>query len=332
MNFKESKKILEEIKKAERILVNCHRGPDSDSVGSALAVSYVLKKIGKSVDIVCPSEKIYDNVAFLKDYESIKKGVNFKNFNFSNYNLFVILDSSNLEMVFGSSKILFPKIKSIVIDHHHTSEGFGDINLIDKKASSVGEMLYLLFCDWQVGVDEDTSTALLTAIFGDTGIFKYPNASERTFEITYQLIKSGAKKDVIISNIYRNNDFNLLKFWGEALMRLVVDEEYGFVYSAIPFEVYESLGRPEYAKETAVDLFGQSTKGSDFGFMALETKKGTLSVSFRSRLGFDTSKIALALGGGGHMAASGAKVVGMSFDAAVEKVVGVARKYAKKNR
>ena len=40
MNYKESAKILEEIKRAKYILVNCHRNPDPDSVASALASDF----------------------------------------------------------------------------------------------------------------------------------------------------------------------------------------------------------------------------------------------------------------------------------------------------
>jgi len=60
MNYKESKKILEEIKKAKKILVNCHRGPDPDSIGSALAMKGVLKKLKKEgkLEIAEPSEDI----------------------------------------------------------------------------------------------------------------------------------------------------------------------------------------------------------------------------------------------------------------------------------
>ena len=54
MNYKESSEILKEIKKAKKILINCHRSPDPDSVGSALAMRKVLADMDKSVEVVCP--------------------------------------------------------------------------------------------------------------------------------------------------------------------------------------------------------------------------------------------------------------------------------------
>ena len=42
-------KILESIKDAEHILLNCHAGTDADSVGSSLAMHFYLKSLGKKV-------------------------------------------------------------------------------------------------------------------------------------------------------------------------------------------------------------------------------------------------------------------------------------------
>lgn len=331
MNYPQSKHILEEINKAKNILVNCHRGPDLDSVGSALSMSYVLKNLDKNVTVICPSEKIYEDLDFLKGYDNILKKVRFNNFGFDKYDLFLSLDSSTWSMVSGVEGLKIPDIKIIAIDHHHTNDKYGNINLVDESRSSVAELLYLVYEDWEVKVDKDISTALLTGIIGDTGIFKYPNTTIKTFEIAYKLMEIGADKNIIIDKAYRNYDFDLIKFWGEALDLAKVDNKYNFVYSFIPYKVFEKWGKPDNAKEMAADLFSQSTKGTDFGIVGLEREPGNLSLSLRARNDFDTSVIAKELNGGGHKAASGGKVEGIDFEKAVQKVLRVARKYAKAN-
>src|SRR3989344_2487838 len=150
MNYKESKQILEEIKKANKILLNCHRGPDPDSIGSALATKYVLENMGKTVGIICPSEGLYDDASYLKDYELIQKNIDFRKFNFNVYDLFITMDSSSWDMVSSDKDIPLASIPIIVIDHHKTNKEFGLINLVDKSVSSVGEMLFLLFQDWEI--------------------------------------------------------------------------------------------------------------------------------------------------------------------------------------
>lgn len=328
MNYKTSQEILEEINKANKILLNCHRGPDPDSIGSALALSYALEKMGKNTEIICPSEKLYDELSFLRDYEKIKKDVNFSTFDYSKYDLFICQDSSSWDMVSGSKEISIFDIPIIVIDHHKTNTNFGVINLVDSKSSSVGELLYEIIKDWSIEIDKDIATALLTAIIGETGIFKYPNTEVNTIKIAAELMTKGADKDLIIARVYRSVKFNLIKFWGETLMRVVIDEKGKFIYSAVPYSVFESLGKPDYAKESVCDLFAQITEGTEFGIMMLETEPEKLSISLRARNTFDTSKIAQELGGGGHRAASGAKIVGLTFDEAVKKVLDVTRKYA----
>ncbi len=330
MNYGQSQAILTEIKKANRIILNCHRGPDPDSIGSALAMKKVLENMRKEVVVICPSEKLYEVVSFLKGYNQIIKAVDFNTFRFSDFDLFICMDSSSFDMVTGSMDVGLPDLPCIVVDHHATNTDFGKINLVDKNASSVGEMMYKIFEDWNLDLDENVSTSLLTAIIGDTGLLRYPNTTASTFETLYQLIKNGANKDLIVSNLYRNSDYMLLKFWGENLKNKKINKKYKYVYVVLPYKTYVKYGKPDNAKDSAVDLFAQTTKGTRFGFMALETEPGKLSVSFRSRDGFDTSKIAEALGGGGHVAASGAKIEGMPYKEAIKKLLDVVNEYAKK--
>jgi phosphoesterase RecJ-like protein len=326
MNYKESAKILVEIKKAKKILVNCHRGPDSDSVGSALALSRVLKNMGKDVLAICPSDIPHD-LTFLHDADSIKR-VNFSAFDFSEYDLFLVIDSSTYSMVTGLKDSDKPSIKTIVIDHHFSNEKFGKINLIDAKRTSTGELLFKVFEDWGIEINQDVAESLLTGIIGDTGSFQYQNVGEETLRIAATLIEKGANKDKIIYNIYRNIDFKEVKMWGKFIESMKIEDS--FVWSAISLTTYKDFGEYPYAKEDVANLFFPIVKGTDFGIVMVETNENVLSVSFRSRSGFDVSKIAEEVGGGGHKAAAGARIEGLPFEEAVNKVLTAARKHAKK--
>lgn len=327
MNYKESKKILAEIKKAEKILVNCHKSPDPDSVGSAISLYAVLKTLGKEVEIICPSN-LPNSLQFLPFSEQVIR-VDFEKFNFSDYDLFVVLDSGGWNMVVGDASIPQPNIPIISIDHHKTKEKFGTINLIDSEISSTAEILFLLFKDWKVEINKNTAIALLTGIIGDTGVFRFPGVTSQTLEVAKDLMEKGADKDEAIFNVYGSLSFNLVKFWGEVLNRMEFDEEYEFVWSAVPFEVYKEYSHPEGAKETAATMFARIVEDTDFGIVMVERKEKILSISFRSRTDFDVSEIAVALGGGGHKAAAAAEIKGLEFDKAVKKALRVARKFAK---
>lgn len=330
MNYKESKKILEEIKKAKKILVNCHRGPDSDSVGSALALTKVLKSMGKEVKIICPSE-VPEDLHFLEGSGEIAR-VDFSSFNFSEYDLFLAIDSSNYSLVTGSKESVPPKgLPMIVMDHHYSNDGFGDINLVDSEATSTGELLFKVFKDWGAEITSESAESLLTGIIGDTGSFQYQNVGAGTLEIAAELIKKGADKDKIIYQIYRNISFSEVKIWGKIIENMQIDKEHHFVWSVVPVTIYKDYVGSDNIKEDAANLFFPIVAGTDFGVIMEERENDILSVSFRSRSGFDVSKVASELGGGGHKAASGARIEGIPYDEAVERVLSAARKYAKKD-
>lgn len=330
MNYPESQIILDEIKKADKIILNCHRGPDPDGIGSTMSLKSVLEGMGKTVTVICPSKTISKQTNFLKGYGSIKLGVNFDSYDFSKHDLFITLDTPNLELLTGKDGSKIPKIKTIVIDHHFISTLEGDVKLKDAKATSVGEILFNVFSDWGVSLDKDISECILTSIIGDTGALAYPNTTSQTLRIVADLIDKGVDKDMIVNKIYRNENFQMLKFWCEVLSRMQIDPEYNFVYSMIPYEIYKEFSKLDDAKAKAASLFAPIVTETDFGFIGVEETPKFITISFRGRTDFDTSKIAKELGGGGHKVASAVKFEGLSFDEVSEKVLAVARKYARK--
>lgn len=330
MHYKESKKILSEIKKAKKILINSHRGPDPDSVGSALSLYYVIKKMRKNVMIICPSEVKFD-LEYLKHFDKIET-VNFSKFDFSKHDLLVTLDSADWYMVSGDKQTLKPDINIIKIDHHETGQKYGMINLIKKDISSNAELMYYLYQDWAVKITKDIAMALLVGIIGDTGAFRYPNTTDKTLRLAADLMEKGADKELIVASIYSNLDIKILKFWGEILREMKFDKKYKFAWSAIPYKLYEDYDRPVEGRSMAAGLFAQNIKGVNFGMIMVEDIKKRLSVSIRSKAGFNISQLAEEIGGGGHENAAGAKVSGMDFDEAVKKVLQISRKFAKKRK
>lgn len=330
MNYKESSIILKEITDSKKILVNCHRGPDSDSIGSALALSKVVRGMGKEVEVICPSD-IPEDLMFLDGASEIKK-IDFATFKFAGYDTFLVIDSSNYSMVSGSKEMAVTKdVPIIVIDHHFSNDKFGSINLVDSDMTSTGELLFHIFKDWGVKLNQDIAQSLLTGIIGDTGCFQYQNVGDRTLEVAADLIRLGANKDEIIYYIYRNVGFNEVKIWGKIIENMQIDKENRFVWSVLPITDYQNIVGVDSAKEDAANLFFPIVRDTDFGIIMEERDDATLSISFRSRSNFDVSEVAKEIGGGGHKAAAGARIEGLPFEEAVEKVLAAARKHAKKN-
>lgn len=329
MNYEESLKIFEKIKNSKRIVINCHYKPDADGIGSALAIYHVLKGIGGfNIDLICPSSPP-ETLNFIPGFSDIKQK-NYSEMDFSKYDLWIIPDAANWWQISGILDFKDPGIGIVNFDHHETNEvGFKD-SIVAKGLSSTTELLYGVFEDWGIGLDKDIATCLLAGIVGDTGVFRYTNVTTKTLEISMKLMNLGVDKDMIVTRTYGSIPFNELKFWGRILDLMQLEKEYGFVWVAISLDEYEKYGRPSEAKSASASNFAGVVDGTDFGIIMVEEKKDFVTVSLRARGSFDISQIATELGGGGHKEAAGARIVGLSFDEAVKKVLEVARKYAKK--
>lgn len=327
MNYQESQLILEEIKKAKRILINLHRGPDPDSYGSAFALYYFVISLNKKAEVVVSSDsELSDFLSSLEDSHIINF-VDYSKLNFNNYDLFISPDSGSWQQIVNNNLVKIPDIPIIVIDHHPTNEKFGKLNFIEAKASSCSEIIYKLFQDWNFDINSKVAKILLTGIVADTGAFSFSDNAE-TLRIAANLIDLGASKTEIITKMFRNKKFETLKYWGKCFDLLEFDQENMFVWLATPFEIESKYKINDSNFST---MFANIVDGTNFGVVMSEDEPKSLKISFRSRNNFDVSAIAQELGGGGHKTAAGAKVDGLDFNEAVEKVLAVCRKYAKKN-
>lgn len=316
MFYQQSAKILKTIKKSKNILINVHRNPDLDSIGSATALYQALIKIfGKQATLVCPHE-IPENFKFLKGADKVKT-IDFSSFDFSSYDLFLITDSGSYDIVTGSKEIKLPNIKKIVIDHHQTNL-FSDveIKLYDEIAATC-EIIYQMFVDWKIKINSYMATSLFSGIAGDTVFFKYGENTKLTFKIATELLDKGADKNKLVDQVFDSFDFDLVQMIGEFLRNLKKGK--GFVYSIMENKTYEKFGKLRGARETVANLFARSIKGFDFGIMAVEYEKDKFAVSFRSKSDTDVSVIAKKLGGGGHKNAAGATLHG-NIDQVIDKI------------
>lgn len=320
MNYPESKKILQLIKEANKVLVNCHSRPDADSVGSALAMSQYLTGIGKDSLVICPDE-LPSNLQFLVD----KHGLNFKQikyseFDFALWDLFICLDSADWKRVTGDSTFSMPDLPIVVIDHHKTNSGYGKVNLIDSEIAATGQLLYKLFFDWNYKeMNTNLAAGLLTAIFGDTGALRFPEADIETLKAVEDLMQYVDKNEIIF-NLYQNYSLSSVELWGEMMKRMQFNKEYRYVWSAISQDIFKKYGSPLGSKSEIADIFFQSIQGTDLGLAIVEESPNYVSVSLRSRTGVDVSAIAKKLDGGGHRWAAAGRVYDKPLAEAIQYI------------
>ena len=142
--------ILEEIKKADKIVILTHETPDGDAVGSALAMKHAIAQIGKKVDVIIP--EFSDCFKFLPGTNEI-----IKDSKVEKYDLAIAVDCADYKILKGFDPY-FEKAKvKIVIDHHGSNKMYGDINFVNPVAPACCQILVGMFEYLGVNIDKKIS-------------------------------------------------------------------------------------------------------------------------------------------------------------------------------
>jgi nanoRNase/pAp phosphatase (c-di-AMP/oligoRNAs hydrolase) len=140
------------------------------------------------------------------------------------YDLIITLNAPDLESlgkIYDNNVDFFYKTNIINIDHHPANEEYGQINFVELNAVSATEVLFELFRDYKPElIDEDVATCLLTGIIYKTKSFKTPNLTPHSLATTSELIKLGARREEIVTRLYRSRDLPILRLWGRVLNNL----------------------------------------------------------------------------------------------------------------
>jgi phosphoesterase RecJ-like protein len=318
--------ILSAIQKSKNILLHLHPRPDGDSVGSALAMYHMLKGMDKKATVIKGDSPLPYYLSCLPGFENIIEK-NFFEINLSQFDLFIAQDVSSLGMISALAEISFPStLKVVRIDHHQTERDFASINFVDPTCPATCELLFTLFKGWDIELTHDVALCLFIGIYSDTGGFKYPNVKRNTFLAAAELADKAPDFSDAIAFTENSNSFENIAYEGLALSS--VEKIFGgtVLVSSVSNEQLLKLNIP---KEETV-LGGllhipnqlRSVIGCKIGISLVEEELGIVKVSMRTSDGekFNLSKIAEALGGGGHKAAAGITIKG-SLNETKEKVL-----------
>jgi len=308
--MKTIEKIKKAIKKHKSFLVTSHVSPEGDSLGSQLAMANLLSQMGKDFVIV-DSDPIPARYRFLPNVSLIKstrKKIGKKD-------AAIVLDCPNLTRV-GKVEKMVRKCRHIInIDHHVSNSMYGNINWVEKDASSVGEMMYKLFKATDCDISKKTALYLYIAILTDTGSFNYGNTSSATHEIVGELLGYGLEPFNISQNIYENKTLGEIRLLGKVLSSLKVTPNGKIAYITVTKSLLEKTGSKPSSCENFVN-FARSVRDVDVAIFFREDikKKNTFHASFRSTNRADVNAIASYFGGGGHKNASGCVLKGSYVD------------------
>ncbi len=295
------KRILDIIKRHKRFLISAHINPDGDAIGSQLALANLLKAMGKTVRVINDQE-VPRNLKLLPGLTQIECGLDNRQEDLK-FDVAIILDSPDLSRIASIRKLL-KKAYIINIDHHISNNHFGNLNWVDPKVSSVGEMVYGLYEYAHVAIKDESALSLYVAMMTDTGSFRFSNTAASTHKIIAKLLALDIKPAEVYEYIYQRKSLPTFKLLGEVLSNLQMSKDRKIVWFKVTNRMLKEKGLKSAATDDFVD-FVRMIEGVEVVAFLREIDSAKAKVSLRSKSKVDVNKIAKYFGGGGHRLASG---------------------------
>jgi phosphoesterase RecJ-like protein len=311
---------LDAIRANDRFVVVTHENPDGDALGSMLATTLGLRASGKDAvmyltgDAPLPAEYVFLE---LDDVPRTLPGD-------LDDRVLLAVDCAN-ERRIGEGNTGVEGAKLVInVDHHHDNDRFGDVALIDDKASSTAEIVRDVLRGLDVALTPEMAQALYVGLVTDTGRFQYSNTTPKALELAAELVAAGADVHDVFRHVYETVQFAKLKLLARALERAQIYEGGGLVVSYLLKGDFAEVGAEEPYSEGIIDHL-RSVEGSEMVALIREPPRNegpARRISLRSSHDeVDVSAIARASGGGGHRQAAG-----FSSEASIEEIVEFLRR------
>ena len=320
--------IKKSIDKADKILLTLHPSPDGDSVGSCLAMYWYLKAIGKTPTLISGDSRPPQHLASLPGFKEIKNK-KITQLNLSSFDLLIGLDSSSLDQLTKITKLDFPNnLKTINIDHHDTNTLWADINLVEPNSPAASQILFYLLKTLKVDISSSMAINLFIGMYTDSGGFKYSKTNKDTFFAAANLVEIYPNFSDIIFNLENNETAGRLFFKAIALKNIELYFNDNLAVSSVSqLELSRKNINVQDTEKSNIGNILKTVNGWNIGACLVETETNVCNLSLRTRdpITFNVSKIAQALGGGGHPAAAGAQIK-KPLDLAKSDLVAVVEK------
>jgi phosphoesterase RecJ-like protein len=299
-------RFCEVIQAANKILLTSHIRPDCDALGSCLGMAGILRKLGKTVRIVC-GQAVPPNLKFIdpnNEIQCIGEGVTAEDL--ADTDLHMILDTSAWKQLGAMSEVIQgSSYKKIIFDHHRGEDDIDAELFKNTSAEAVGRMVVEAAEHLNVELTPEIATPVFAALATDTGWFRFPSASDYTYKVAAKLIEGGASPANIYGDLYERETAGRVRLRGTVLARVVTELDGRLVHTYIRDEDYGNTGALPTDTEDLINL-ALEIDGTQFAVIMIEQPSGGFKMSFRSRCETAANEVAAHFDGGGHRAAAGA--------------------------
>lgn len=289
-----------------------HRRPDGDTAGSAAALCRLLRGQGKTAHVL-RNPDMTDRFGYLLadlSKDAVEEG-----------DVIVSVDVAAPNMLPKGYELSGHPV-ALRIDHHGSSTGFSDFELVDPTAGACAEIIYDILMEMWAELDAPTAEALYVATSTDTGCFRFSNTTDHTFLVAAACAAAGAPIYQLNQKLFETNTLGRLRMQGWMVENTRLFDGGRMAVCAIPRAVEEELGATEDDMDN-ISSHIRTIAGVCIAATLRETKDGTIKISVRAIPGYDAAAVCGKFGGGGHKGAAGGSshLPLMEAAAAVEKAM-----------
>lgn len=312
--------IAHELKNNEHFLVATHVNPDGDAIGSLGALALVLEGMGKQVVAYCQDE-VPGFLRFLPYADRIVREISSPD----RFEVAVVLDCGELDRIGNAAEVLQHVRKIIHIDHHSSSDDFGQLNLVRPECSSTAEILYEIFQAIPVPLTQEAAENIYTAILTDTGSFRFANTTTRALAIAAEMVSLGVEPEKVAGEIYDSMSPERIELLSLSLNTLTLRSEGRLATMQVSRRMLEETGTSFIDTDGFVN-YPRAISTAEIAIFFREMDADEVNVSLRSRGGLNVAQFARIHGGGGHHNAAAFRLGG-SLSEVVEKVLTAAEEF-----
>ena len=296
--------VLREIRRGERFAVVTHENLDGDALGSLVAMTAVLRALGKDAVMVIAPEEFplppeYRFFALDGLLTEVPEDLDERTA--------IFLDCGNLDRnPLAALREVEPLLN---IDHHHDNTRFGTVNHVVDDASCTAEIVWELMACLGVPLTRQIAEALYVGLVTDTGRFSYENTTPRSHRMAAELIEAGIDAAGLYRQIYEGVPYAKLELLARALTNSRRYDDGRLTVAVLTGEDFQQTAAEDSYSEGIVDHL-RAVRGTKVAALIRDVTSGCHSgerkVSLRaSDDEVDVSAIARAFGGGGHRRAAG---------------------------
>ena len=318
-------KIIRAIKGSRTFAIGGHMRPDGECIGSQLAMGFALKNLGKKVTVFSQDE-MPEKLAFL-DPKKIITGPR----KTRHYDCVLVTDCASYERMGTICDSVSRCDLLINIDHHSSNSRYGDLNWVDPKSASSGELVFRLLKQANWPITPPIADCLFTAISTDTGSFQYATTRPSTYMIAAELVKRGANLSRICEEVYQSYPLSRVKLQRHMYNSFKIIENNQIAYFWIRQADYKKTGASPDESEGLIDHI-RNIQGVKIAGLFEEIEPELTRGSLRSKVPeLDVSTIAVSFGGGGHLSAAGARIPGKQITIQRQVLAAVKKSLAASN-